>query len=104
VRNDRDRYSLLVGDAGFQEFSTLIDKSPVQIAFPKFSPDGKQIAFSFREGKGSSNLALVDIASKKIERLTTGAFNDIHPVWHPDGTRLVFHPTGAACIISTNLI
>ncbi len=90
VHNDRDRYSLLVGDTGFQEFSTLIEKSPVQIAFPKISPDGKRIAFSFREGKGSSNLALIEVNSKKIERLTTGAFNDIHPTWHPDGTRLVF--------------
>ncbi len=37
-----------------------------------------------------SHLWLFDVASKKAEPLTTGAFEDATPVWSPDGSRIAF--------------
>ena len=37
-----------------------------------------------------SHLWLFDMAAKKTEPLTTGAFEDSSPVWSPDGSRIAF--------------
>jgi len=37
-----------------------------------------------------SHLQLFDIAAKKAERLTTGAFDEESPVWSPDGSQVAF--------------
>jgi dipeptidyl aminopeptidase/acylaminoacyl peptidase len=46
-----------------------------------------------REGylkKLYSHIWIFDVATKKAEQITTGAFDDGQPVWSPDGTRLAF--------------
>ncbi len=37
-----------------------------------------------------SHLYLYDIASKKVDTLTRGAWDDERPIWSPDGTQLLF--------------
>ncbi|MGH9728556.1 MAG: S9 family peptidase [Candidatus Acidiferrales bacterium] len=37
-----------------------------------------------------SHIYLFDIASKKLERLTKGKYDESGPVWSPDGTRIAF--------------
>lgn len=41
------------------------------------------------------HLFLLDLASEKIEALTSDAFNDDEPVWSPDGKRIAFVRTRA---------
>lgn len=58
---------------------------------PAFSPDGKQLAFSWN-GKEQSNF---DIYVRLVEggapvRLTSHPALDIAPVWSPDGSKLAF--------------
>src|SRR6266404_1420736 len=71
---------------------------------PRWSPDGKWIGFlSGREDENEidqlffkkdidgyltqrySHLQLLDLTSRKIEPLTSGAHNDFLPAWSPDG-------------------
>ena len=40
--------------------------------------------------KKYSQLYLFDIATKKLDTLTTGAFNHTSPVWSPDGSQIAF--------------
>ena len=37
-----------------------------------------------------SQINLFDLATKKIERLTSGAFDESAPVWSPDGSKIAF--------------
>lgn len=40
--------------------------------------------------KGSTHLYLYDIATKKIDTLTTGIHDETSPVWSPDGSQIAF--------------
>ncbi len=65
---------------------------------PKFSPDGKRIAFtvteySFKEGKSNSDIYMMNADGSGIRRLTTHDQGDWHPRWAPDGKSLLFLST-----------
>jgi dipeptidyl aminopeptidase/acylaminoacyl peptidase len=62
---------------------------------PRFSPDGKQVAFLSMERPGfeadKNGLMLLDRATGKIRELTEGFDQNAHdPVWTSDGQRIVF--------------
>lgn len=58
---------------------------------PALSPDGKRIAVERLDPQtGSIDIWLVDQARSTVLRLTFGASNQTHPVWSPDGSRIVF--------------
>lgn len=56
---------------------------------PRWSPDGRRIAFKSTRG-GSFNLYLMDPDGGSVTRLTNHAGNDHDPSWLPDGQSLVF--------------
>jgi Tol biopolymer transport system component len=53
------------------------------------SPDGTRVAFSKRDGE-ARNIWLLDLARDTGTRLTFGSAIDSHPVWSPDGSRIIF--------------
>jgi len=63
--------------------------------YPRFSPDGKKIAFSAGSGPSASFLGTdddvwtYDLASKSLNRLTFEG-HDVHPVWSPDGKWIAY--------------
>ena len=57
--------------------------------YPSFSPDGKQIAFSWDGENGSNPGIYVKLLGEtNALRLTTGT--DLYPAWAPDGKRIAF--------------
>ena len=65
--------------------------------YPSWSPDGKRIVFSARrdghfENKFSitDEIYVMDADGGNQQRLTENRKNDWHPVWSPDGKRIVF--------------
>ncbi len=56
---------------------------------PRFSPDGRQIAFSV-ESQGTTNIYSLPIGSSQPVQLTSGAAIDTSPSYSPDGGRIVF--------------
>jgi TolB protein len=56
---------------------------------PAFSPDGKKLAFTATDAKGSRQIWVMDTSGGNRVQITNE--NDNHkPVWHPSGKKLVF--------------
>ena len=61
-------------------------------ATPAFSPDGRRLAFSAREGARTSpyRLFVRTVAGGAAAQLTNGPADDFGPAWSPDGASLAF--------------
>ena len=58
---------------------------------PRFSPDGKTIAFSSdRAFKGSYDIWTVDIATGNLQQITSSDDEEYEPAWSPDGKQLAY--------------
>ncbi|MBN2400864.1 MAG: PD40 domain-containing protein [Spirochaetes bacterium] len=90
IKQDKNKFSLILADPGFSKQESLIAGSDIQLAFSRFSPDGKKIAFTLKENNGNADIAVIDLTDGSILRLTNDGYNDIHPSWHPDGSRIIF--------------
>ncbi|HSN55133.1 MAG TPA: protein kinase, partial [Candidatus Sulfomarinibacteraceae bacterium] len=58
---------------------------------PRFSPDGKKLAFTVGEGTAgvSGNVWVYTLATQGLSRLTFGS-NELYPAWLPDGRRIAY--------------
>jgi serine/threonine protein kinase/Tol biopolymer transport system component len=64
--------------------------------YPSFSPDGKQIAFSWDGEKGDKFSIYVKLLGEtNALRLTTSPTGDYYPAWSPDGKRIAFRRMGS---------
>lgn len=58
---------------------------------PSFSPDGKQVAFTWNgEKEDNEDVYVKLVGSETPLRLTTDPAPDRYPVWSPDGTQIAF--------------
>ena len=60
---------------------------------PRFSPDGKRLAFSLSNGSGS-DIWVKEMDSEAPSRLSFLKGGNDRPVWTPDGRNIVFQSTG----------
>jgi dipeptidyl aminopeptidase/acylaminoacyl peptidase len=81
---DSKRLVFVISDAGETE-STSDTKKPLVIDRLHFKSDPGGYVLD-----GHDHLALFDLASHKLEALTSGAHDETDPVWSPDGTRIAF--------------
>jgi eukaryotic-like serine/threonine-protein kinase len=66
--------------------------SPGDKGYPAFSPDGSEVAFSWkgRGGSGYSNIYVQLVGTSTPLRLTNAAADDSFPTWSPDGHFVAF--------------
>ena len=86
--------SLAVVDRAGRPLQTILANRPWT---PRFSPDGRRVAFgAFGEGRSSSDLWVTDLETRTTRRLTDedGDAND--PQWSADGMALVYSATAPA--------
>jgi Tol biopolymer transport system component len=57
---------------------------------PRWSPDGKRIAFSSDRDKGSYDIWTIDVDSGEFTQWTSGTGDETQPSWSPDGERIVY--------------
>jgi hypothetical protein len=72
---------------------------------PRFSPDGRWVAYGVWRRGGFRDLALVEVSTGKLQRLTDDRALDHQPAWAPDGKTLYFTSdrTGIANIYALDL-
>jgi eukaryotic-like serine/threonine-protein kinase len=73
---------------------------PQEVALPRWSPDGKEIAFSSREPGKRWKIFVVATEGGSPEQVTFGDSDDIDPSWSPDGNSLAFGGYGFQAVAS----
>ncbi len=95
---DRRRRHIYVYDVGTKQL-TQITSGDYDDSSPKWSPDGKMIAFVSNrteepDANTTSDIWLVDADNsdkgKNLIRVTSSEGTDRSPAWHPDGKRLAY--------------
>ncbi len=64
---------------------SALGASPLWMRYPKISPDGKSIAFSYK-----GDIYTVPSEGGRAHRLTTDPAQDFAPVWSPDSSKISF--------------
>jgi tricorn protease len=72
--------------------ATRLSSPPGEEMFPRFSPDGSQIAFSANYD-GNTDVYVVPALGGDVVRLTHHPMDDRVIDWHPDGKRILFAST-----------
>jgi len=57
---------------------------------PRFSPDGRKIAYSAWRTGGFRDVRVVDVETGAAEAITSDRAMDTHPIWSPDGRTIYF--------------
>ncbi len=70
---------------------------------PEFSPDGRRIAIDIR-GEGHRDIWVYDWTRETMTRVTSEGTNESHPVWTPDGVRIVYRSFRSATDPSSNTL
>jgi Tol biopolymer transport system component len=63
---------------------------PMKVFLPRWSPDGKRLAFRDVPADGHSKVYTISADGGAPEALTSGEHNEGDPTWSPDGNSLVF--------------
>ncbi|MGQ1783743.1 MULTISPECIES: S41 family peptidase [unclassified Saccharicrinis] len=66
-----------------------ITHSPGEESWPKFSPNGQEIAYTARYN-GNSDVYVVSVKGGIPNRVTYNSFSDRMIDWHPDGQQILF--------------
>jgi Tol biopolymer transport system component len=82
----------------------ITDFKESRVSSPRWSPDGRSIAFALTDLKGSSSLNLLTIEPSSIKELLKNGSSIDSPTWSPDGTNIFYSSdqSGAFNIFSYN--
>ncbi len=63
---------------------------PGLYGYPRFSPDGKRLAYVIEDSPGQEDIWVQDLERDTASRLTTVPGQNEWPVWTPDGKNIIF--------------
>jgi serine/threonine-protein kinase len=71
--------------------------NPAMYYSPRFSPDGRRLAFAIEAGNGS-DIFVYDFANRSTTRLSFDQQGNIEPIWTPDGQHIVYRSIRRAAL------
>ena len=78
-------------DGSLSERRHLVPSARFEQAFtPRFSPDGRSVAYGVWTAGGYRDIRIVDVATGTFRAVTRDRALDMQPVWSPDGKTLYF--------------
>jgi Tol biopolymer transport system component len=87
--NTRTSHLWIVPAAGGE--ARRLNQTPNAEERPRFSPDGKRVAFSSdRSFKGNYDIWVADLENGRLTQWTSGPADEFEPAWTPDGMRIAF--------------
>jgi serine/threonine-protein kinase len=92
----RARRLVLVDPTGrvLRSLGPVADGAGYDYYAPRFSPDGKAVAYEFHSGKGTGDLYVYDLATDQPLRQTLDeTHHNAFAAWSPDGREVVFQST-----------
>jgi len=93
VRNAASTQSLWIADladiSGTQEVLVPSERFE-QVYTPRFSPDGRKVAYSAWRKGGYRDVHVIDLETGQITKVTHDRALDTGPAWSPDGSLLYF--------------
>ena len=85
-----NRVVMLPAGGGSQDWNVILPAAPgIEYATPRFDSAGTTIAL-VRVERGWHDIVLADRSGRIVRQLTRDAATDIHPVFTPDGARVVW--------------
>ncbi|MDH3528448.1 MAG: S9 family peptidase [Acidobacteriota bacterium] len=90
IMTDRRRSELWISDLDGNIEPLLPGTTTTDASSPRWSPDGKRVAFVSTDSNGKSQLFSYWINSGKIGRLTSFTESPTGITWSPDGTMMMF--------------
>jgi hypothetical protein len=107
VQNAGTSHLMIADTDDIEGTRRLLLRSPrfEQVYTPRFSPDGRKVAFSQWRRGGYRNIRILDLDSGRIQDVTHDRALDTGPTWSPDGRTLYFSSdrTGIANIYAWNV-
>lgn len=78
-------------EGGLSNMRRLVPSATAEQAFtPRFSPDGRRVAYSAWTRGGYRDIRVVDVATGTFFELSHDRASDVQPAWTPDGRHVVF--------------
>ncbi len=77
-------------DEGEDSLKVVTNYKDNRLSNPRWSSDGNFIVFSAKDNKGNSSLQTYDIKNKIVAVILEDKFNNLYPVWSPDGRSILF--------------
>jgi TolB protein len=80
---------LINPDGSDMDQITDLPATTVDLWYPGFSPDGKEIVFDYGPGNTGFDIYVLNVESKNIRQLTHNHVSAF-PRWSPDGARIIY--------------
>ena len=77
-------------DLAADDLDAMTDYKLARVSSPRWSPDGRKIVYALKENGAGNALCLLDLKTKRVDRLFSADFNIASAAWSADGSHIIY--------------